>query len=240
MANGSRQRRLRHRAAGAARRLLVRDVETVASIRAAEPDFEPLLARVLAAGTDDKWWFGRAYEFEGGLALLQNPDELTALCLLLRRHEPRATYLEIGSAGGGTCRFLHQEVGLGRVLSIDDGGHPRTPDQDANFAAIGDVARFAGDSHSAAAEAFLAEQLPGRDLDIAFIDGDHSLAGVRQDVALVLPYCRPGALLILHDTRECAGVEATWLALAARRRVRPIAELLGAERPMGIGVARVA
>lgn len=230
---------LRHGPGLVARRLLVRGVETVDSVRAAEPEFEPLLGRVLAAGTDDKWWFGRAYEFVGGLALLQNPEELTALCLLLRREERRDTYLEIGSAGGGTCRFLHQEVGFGRVLSIDDGRHPRAGEQDANFAAIGAVARFVGDSHSAAARDFLAAQVPGRQIDVALVDGDHSWAGVRQDVRMVLPHLRPGGLLILHDTRQCAGVEATWLGLAARRGVRPVAELVGAERPMGVGVARV-
>jgi hypothetical protein len=101
------------------------------------------------------------------------------------------------------------------------------------------VVRFVGDSHSAEARAFLAEHVPERDIDIAFVDGDHSYAGVRQDVRMVLPYCRPGALLVLHDTRECPGVEATWLELAARRRIHPIAELVGAERPMGIGVATV-
>ncbi|MFL5843419.1 MAG: class I SAM-dependent methyltransferase [Solirubrobacteraceae bacterium] len=230
---------LSRRAAALARPRLIRDVETVASVRAAEPEFAALFDRVCAAGTDDKWWFGRAYELVGGLALLQNPEEITALCLLLRRHAPRETYLEIGSAGGGTCRFLHQEVGLGRVLSIDDGAHPRAAEQDANFAAVGDVTRFVGDSHGPDAAAFLAEHVPGRDLDIAFVDGDHSWRGVRQDVELVLPYCRPGALLILHDTRECTGVEATWLELAARRRIEPLAELVGAERPMGIGVGRV-
>lgn len=234
-----RRKRLWRRGASGARRLLVGDVETVESIRAAEPGFDALLARVLAAGTDDRWWFGGAYEREGGLSLLQNAEELAALCFLLRRHEPRASYLEIGSASGGTCRFLHQEVGLGRVLSIDDGLHPRAPEQEANFAAVGSVVRFVGDSHSPAAAAFLAEQVPGRDLDIAFVDGDHSYAGVRQDVELVLPFCRPGALLILHDTRECVPVEATWLRLAAGRRVDPVAELAGPEHPLGIGVARV-
>jgi cephalosporin hydroxylase len=226
--------------ASLARRAFVRDVETVDSLRAGEPDeFAALFARVCAAGTDDKWWFGRAYEHVGGLALLQNPEEIAALCLLLRGHGPRDTYLEIGSAGGGTCRFIHQEVGLGRVLSLDDGQHPRAGEQEENFAAIGGVTRFTGDSHAPEAAAFLAEEVGGPVLDIAFVDGDHSYAGVRQDVDLVLPYCRSGALLILHDTRECAGVERTWLQLARGRRVTPVAELVGAERPMGIGVARV-
>ena len=221
------------------RRALLRGSETIESVRAAEPGFDALYARVCAAGTDSKWWFGSQYEHEGGLALLQHPDEFTALCLLLRRHEPRATYLEIGSAGGGTCRFLHEEVGLGRVLAIDDGGHPRAAEQEENFAAIGGVVRHLGDSHAPAAAAFLAEHAPDRSIDIAFVDGDHSFRGVRQDVRMVLPHVRPGGLLILHDTRRCRGVEATWLALAARRGVRPLAELCGSEHPLGIGVARL-
>lgn len=226
--------------ATAARRALVRDVETVGSVRERDPAaFDALFERVTKAGTDDKWWFGRAYEEVGGLALLQNPWELAALCLLLAGHAPRRTYLEIGSAGGGTCRFLHQEVGLGRVLSIDDGRHPRASEQDENFAAIGGVERHVGDSHAPEAAAWLAAQVPERDLDIAFVDGDHSYAGVRQDVELVLGSCRPGALLVLHDTRECAGVERAWLQLAAGRRVEPVAELVGVERPLGVGVARV-
>lgn len=214
-------------------------METVASLQAAEPEFEALFRRVCASGTDDKWWFGRAYDHVGGLALQQNPWELAALCLLLRRHEPRATYLEIGSASGGTCRFLHEQAGFGRVLSLDDGAHPRAGEQDANFAAIGEVERFAGDSHSPAAAAWLAERVPGRDLDVAFVDGDHAWRGVRQDVRLVLPFCRPGALLILHDTVECPGVKWAWRELRATRRVEAVAELAGPERPLGIGVGRV-
>ena len=232
--------RVWRRGADTGRRVLAREVETVASIRAADEEaFAELFARVCAAGTDDKWWFGRAYEFVGGLALLQNPEELTALCLLLSRIARRGTYLEIGSAGGGTCRFLHQEVGFGRVLSMDDGRHPRAGEQAENFAAIGGVEQFVGDSHAPEAAAWLAERVPDRDIDIALVDGDHSFAGVRRDVRMVLPFCRPGALLILHDTRMCRGVEATWLGLCARRRATPVAELVGAERPMGIGVARV-
>lgn len=50
-------------------------------------------------------------------------------------------------------RFLHEEVGLGRVLSIDDGAHPRAGEQDENSTAIGDVARFVGDSHAPEARA---------------------------------------------------------------------------------------
>src|SRR5689334_8715115 len=78
----------------AARRLVMPGVETVASIRAAEPEFDDLRDRVLEAGSENPAFFGPEYR-DGGLHLQQNPDEFTALCLLLRRQQPRATYLEI-------------------------------------------------------------------------------------------------------------------------------------------------
>lgn len=215
-------------------------IETVETIRASEPEFDALFRRVCAAGTDDKWWFGRAYDLVGGLALLQNPWELAALCLLLRREASREVYLEIGSAGGGTCRFLHQEVGFGRVLAMDDGKHPRAAEQEGNFEAIGGVERFVGNSHSWRARRWLRRRVGGRDLDIVLVDGDHSRRGVAQDVELVLAHCRPEALLILHDIHEVEGVRDEWRELVARGTVEPVAELLGVERPMGIGVGRVA
>jgi predicted O-methyltransferase YrrM len=81
--------------------------------------------------------------------------------------------------------------------------------------------------------------LGGTPIDLAFIDGDHSAAGVWQDIELTLPFCRRGAVLVLHDTMACEGVEMAWLRLARERLVEPLAEFVGVHLPLGIGVGRV-
>ncbi|MGE0424752.1 MAG: class I SAM-dependent methyltransferase [Reyranellaceae bacterium] len=46
-------------------------------------------------------------------------------------------------------------------------------------------------------------------IDFAFVDGDHSYKGLRQDIFLVRELLKPGALMALHDTvavPDCARV----------------------------------
>ena len=84
--------------------------------------YQTALQRALAVGSDSTAHFGG--EFTGGYAIQQNPREIAALiCFLMDR--PRARYLEIGSAGGGTLRLLHECVGFEDVTVIDDGMHER-------------------------------------------------------------------------------------------------------------------
>lgn len=228
-----------------ARPFLVRGVDTIEEIRRRRPDFDGLRDEIRAAGTDSLAHFANGYTLEGGLSLQQNPDEFAALTLLLEERGPHAIYLEIGSASGGACLFLYRRLGFTTVLAIDDGGHVRASEQLANFAQIPVLRRFTGDSHSHEAERFirreLAEQIVSTDqrgpLEVAFIDGDHSHEGVTADIELVTPFLRTGALIILHDTKAAPGVELAWLGLCASPRFRPIAEYIGREVPLGIGVA---
>lgn len=204
----------------------------------ARPEFAPLRERIGALGTDSLAYFGSGFTHEGGLSLQQNPDEFTALCLFLRERGPWQNYLEIGSASGGTCLTLFREVGFANVLSLDNGQHPRAPEQAKNFALIPGIRCYLGDSHAPAARRFLEENLPGK-VDVAFIDGDHSEQGVWQDMELTLPFCRPGALVILHDTVACHGVEKAWLRSTRERLLRPLAEFIGEEYPMGIAIGEL-
>ena len=108
------------------------------------------------------------------------------------------------------------------------------------LAAIPGIRQFVGDSHCPAARTFLQEVLQGAPIDLAFVDGDHSTEGVWQDIKLALPFCRPGTLLVLHDTRACEAVELAWLGMIRKGIVEPLAEFVGEHRPLGIGVGRVA
>jgi predicted O-methyltransferase YrrM len=220
------------------RRMHLNGIDTIATLQQRHKGFTALRDHIRQLGTDSLSHFGNGYTHEGGLCLQQNPDEFAALCLFLRERAPYTNYLEIGSASGGACLVLSQEVGFTNAFSLDDGQHPRAVEQPKNFRRVPNFKQFIGDSHSTAAVEFLRAELPGK-IDLAFIDGDHSYAGVWQDVELTLPFCRPGALIIFHDTIACDGVERAWLRCVRARRLRPLAEYIGAERPLGIAVGAV-
>lgn len=215
------------------------EVLTIDSIRSKHPDFECVVEQVRASGTDSLSHFQNGYTHEGGLYLQQNPDEFASLCLLLSAYKPLRSYLEIGSASGGACLFLYRRFEFERVLCIDDGRHPRAPEQDRLLGQIPNCRRFLGDSHGEAARRFLQHAVSGNKLDLAFIDGDHSYEGVMQDVELTLAFCRSPSLMVFHDTIACDDVERAWIELARGKRLKPIAEFVGDVKPLGIGVAEV-
>jgi cephalosporin hydroxylase len=218
------------------RRLYLPRVDTLPEVRRTSQGFTALRDEIREAGTDSLDHFGNGYAFEGGLSLQQNPDEFAALCMFLGRRGPHAIYLEIGSASGGACLFLYRKFRFSQVISMDDGGHPRAIEQERNFAEIPGVLRYVGDSHAPGAARFLEEELAGP-VDVAFVDGDHSYSGVMQDIDLVRRFLRPGSLLVLHDTVASTGVERAWLRCIRADFLRPVAEYVGTERPLGIGIA---
>lgn len=213
-------------------------METLAQRREKTPaHFTELLELVRQAGTDNLSHFGNGYVFEGGYSLQQNPEEFAALVCLLREH-PRGSYLEIGSASGGVARFLHENVGYGSMLSIDDGLHHRYPELAVNFSTFR-IDHLRADSHSDEAKSWLAERVV-RQIDVAFIDGDHTYEGAWMDVELVRPHLGKGSLVIMHDTVAVGDVKRAWLRGAQARYWRPLAEYIGEGfRPLGIGVGVV-
>jgi hypothetical protein len=212
-------------------------IEDLTAARA-NPGFGVLRDQVRASGTDSVSHFGNGYSGEGGLYLQQNPDEFAALVLRLRQHGPIRNYVEIGSASGGACRFIYENVGFERAFCLDDGQHPRAPEQSRNFAHVKNLKRFVGDSHSTDARRFLAENLY-EPADVAFIDGDHSYEGVWADIRLAMAFSRPGTLFVFHDTVACDGVERAWLGVLKGGLVKGVAEYVGSERPLGIGIGVV-
>jgi hypothetical protein len=211
--------------------------------------YDQLLADIRAVGTDNLSFFGGGYTKEGGYSLQQNPEEFAALAVLLRKACAGKSqwYLEIGTASGGVCRFLHELCVFGEVTVIDDHGHHRWPEQAEHLGAVkrtlgpGSYAEHIGDSHAPAAAAFLEERCArvhnGEAFHVAFIDGDHTYEGVTADLRLVRPHMRqPGGLVILHDTVACEGVKRAWQEL--RSWCDPLTEFVGSGRPLGIGVGR--
>jgi len=220
------------------RRVRLLRADSIPSISKRTAGFSAIGEAIRQAGMDSLSHFGNGYALEGGLSLQQNPDEFAPLCSFLKERGPHHTYVEIGSTSGGACLFLYRELGFDNVLSLDDGGHPRAAEQPANFAEIPRIRQYVGDSHAPAAARYLETELRGP-IDVAFVDGDHSYAGVMQDIDHVRRFYRPGSLLILHDTVAAPGVEKAWLKCLRSASLKPVAEYVGSERPLGIGIVEV-
>jgi cephalosporin hydroxylase len=217
------------------------DVDTVAAVEARTVHFRALVQDVREAGTDSLEHFGNGYTHAGGYALQQNPEELAAFVYLLRERTRigHARYLEIGSASGGTLRFLAERVSFkGRMWSIDDKAHPRSGEQWPNWRDI-DVSQICGDSHSLECAALAHRDLGPPVLTVVFIDGDHTYAGVTADVALVRRYLSAGSLIAFHDTVANEDVKRAFEETATTSGMHAIAHYVGAEKPLGIGVVEV-
>ena len=216
----------------------LRGLQGIPDVRAAFPDFDQTVQDIRNAGTNSLPHFRNGYKFEGGLRLQQNPAEFAALCAYLRAHGPYATYLEIGAASGGTCRFLSEAVGFRQVYIIDDGKHPDACYQADNLRHVPNLQHFVGDSHSSAAADFLRRHVIDP-LDVILVDGDHSYGGAWLDAKLALRFSRPGTVLVFHDTVACGGVELVWLRCVREKLIHPLGEYVGPEVPLGIGVGEV-
>jgi hypothetical protein len=44
---------------------------------------------------------------------------------------------------------------------------------------------------------------------------------------------------VFHDTAACRGVELAWLRSVRKKLIRPLAEYVGDEVPLGIGLGEV-
>jgi predicted O-methyltransferase YrrM len=171
----------------------------------------------------------------GGLRIAPNQvrSELRDFLALVEELRPRAV-VEIGTALGGTLFLLTRVAAPDAVLvSVDlsstrdlrfGGGNvaQRRPLYEA-FAVDDQRVHFvADDSHDPGTRAVVERRLDGRKVDVLFIDGDHSEAGVAQDFELYRELVRPDGLIAFHDIVDgppglVGGVPRVW------RSIRPAA-----------------
>lgn len=179
----------------------------------------------------------------GGYFLQQIPEEFAALLTYLeeRLAKPRWRYLEIGSASGGFIRCIYERLGFDEAVMIDD-GRWQAEYQEGNIAEFSHrVKRFILDSHSQEAKSALMGERP---FDVILIDGDHSHAGVLQDLDLVLPYANDQTYIVFHDihaTKEAPGVVSAFKELMDSGRLVQLADFHArVNNPLGIAVCRKA
>jgi predicted O-methyltransferase YrrM len=171
-------------------------------------------------------------EFLGfSVAPMQMEDELLQFVELVRERVPKRV-LEIGTARGGSLFLLCQVCPEDALLiSVDlpegefGGGYPRWKVPLYRRFAQGrqDLRLIRGDSHAPETLEKVKTALGGGRLDLLFIDGDHSYAGVSQDFADYGPLVRDGGIIALHDVvpgpdENVGGTPDFWNEIAARHR----------------------
>jgi predicted O-methyltransferase YrrM len=136
--------------------------------------------------------------------LVQRNAEIRTLLDIVWRAAPRRV-LEIGTAFGGSLYLWSRVVPAdAELISIDL--PPAAVAARAGRARVATLSRrrqsvhlLHADSHAASTLAEVRRRLGSAPLDFLFIDGDHSLDGVRADFEMYAPLVRSGGLVALHD-----------------------------------------
>lgn len=126
----------------------------------------------------------------------------------------RRQILEIGSyVGASACCFgaAIREAGAGRVVCVDtwnnEGMSEGSRDTYAEF--VANTAPYSGFIVPVRGRSVdVLDQVRGltRHLDLLFIDGDHSYAGVMADWEAYGPMLKPGSIAVFHDWGWAEGV----------------------------------
>ena len=159
------------------------------------------------------------------------------------------TVLEIGTYRGGTL-FIHSRLAAphATLISIDLAGSlfgkiwrwlqmpifNRFPQNGQTLHLLH------ADSHSKETFSKVSKLLNGRQLDLLFVDGDHSYAGVRADFEMYAPLVRPGGVIAFHDIAvqpPPSEVARFWNEIKPRYRYKEILHSTAIDA-MGIGVLR--
>jgi predicted O-methyltransferase YrrM len=192
------------------------------------------------------------FDFEGvTIAPMQIRSEIARLLQELEPWRAR-TVLEIGTANGGSL-FLFCEIAApdAHLVSVDlpgglfGGGYEATrqPLYDS-FARPGqrlDLLR--ADTHDSGTKKRVEELVGGREVDVLFIDGDHSRAGVESDYRAYAPLVRAGGAIAFHDVHPgpsslVGGVPEFWNELKATVEHEEIVDS-DAQEGYGIGLVKV-
>lgn len=157
-----------------------------------------------------------AFEFARGfLKPMQVRSEIQQALMAIERLKPQVV-VEIGTARGGTffllSRAAHPQA---RLISVDlpfgrwGGGYSAWKVSIFRRLILkGQHSDFVrADSHAPATVGRVKQLLAGDQVDILFIDGDHSYAGAKHDFEAYSALVRPGGIVLFHDIAKHAAWE---------------------------------
>lgn len=116
----------------------------------------------------------------------QDPFELSKLLEMVDRIKPEKI-LEIGVHRGLSIKAWRQAFPDAQIVGVDN---------DFNYLEFEDFMKVDGDSHDPATKEKFSTV---GQFDFVFIDGDHTLEGVRKDFEMYGSLCRPGGIIAIHD-----------------------------------------
>lgn len=183
---------------------------------------------------------------------LQYREELLALLEIVDERRPR-TVVEIGTFSGGTLSPLTRCAAPDAiVISIDlpdgefGGGYAEPRARLYRSFAEHDqrIELVRADSHRLETRDRVRRLLRSRPIELLFIDGDHSLEGVRRDLELYGPLLAQDGVVAFHDIvpgpqAAVGGVPQFWAELRAGRQVRELVRDW-AQGDAGIGLVEAA
>jgi predicted O-methyltransferase YrrM len=131
---------------------------------------------------------------------LQKKSEILSLLKIIRPLKPKAV-CEIGAAGCGTTFLLTQAVASNALLiTIDLAFTASREGALKSFAMPGQqLVCLREDSHLPETLHLVKRQLAGQQLDVLYLDGDHSYKGIKTDFEFYSPLVKPGGLIVFHD-----------------------------------------
>jgi len=137
----------------------------------------------------------------------QIKEEIQGLLNMLAEIKPK-TILEIGTARGGTL-FLLTKVAheAAHIISIDlpgglfGGGYNKAikPLYESFSRPLQRIDLLRMDSHNHDTQIRVEQLLGIRQIDLLFIDGDHTYQGVKRDFEIYSQYVRSGGMIVFHD-----------------------------------------
>jgi len=201
--------------------------------------------------------FAVPFAFEGkgifkSIKPRHNPIEIENLYDAVCQLRPRRA-LEIGTAKGGSLYLWCQAAADNATLvSVDlpggdfGGGYDqrRVPLYQRFAKKAQTLHLLRADSHQPESLVQVKSLFGNQPIDFAFIDGDHTYEGVKQDFEEYGPLVRPGGLIAFHDTQPRPPeaniqVDRFWNEIKDQHESQEFVGPEGSGRKIGIGLIRV-
>lgn len=156
---------------------------------------------ILEAGSDNLMAFGGKYE--GGAHCQQVVDEMAMLiCYLQESRSSIDSYLEIGSAAGGSALVINHFFAPSDIVLVDDNKHHKASLRPVVLSGVKRTEVIGNSTDKTVAEQVIRSDAY---VDLLFIDGSHRYEDMASDVALYSDAVKHGGFVALHDSAYASG-----------------------------------